>query len=221
MLISKSGRKCTIFAVQTDQLQKGRCTVDFHYRYSKTCICRKLMIFFSSWQSTHSWLLGCTATMPTLPAHLCCSQAISSCTSKGARMGLLNPGFLYPPQSAGPTLPTPPVPRAAQHPCTACTLGHTALRAIPSAPGGGFLAWGAPSLCTHMWERLDSPRKVTLWMLGISSPSRLLQDEGRAGCCCWVWAHCGTAGLGCCGTHRDSSWGRLSNWLGQISFRGL
>lgn len=32
-----------------------------------------------------------------------------------------------------------------------------------------------------MWERLASLRKVRLWMLGISSPSKLLQDESRAG----------------------------------------
>lgn len=34
---------------------------------------------------------------------------------------------------------------------------------------------------THMCERLASLWKVRLWMLGISSPSRLLQGKSRAG----------------------------------------
>ena len=34
-----------------------------------------------------------------------------------------------------------------------------------------------PTAPTHMWERLVNFWKVRLWMLGISSPSKLLQKE--------------------------------------------
>jgi len=37
-----------------------------------------------------------------------------------------------------------------------------------------------PAPPTHMWERLVSFWKVRLWMLGISSPSKLLQKETSA-----------------------------------------
>lgn len=38
-----------------------------------------------------------------------------------------------------------------------------------------------PAPPTHMWERLVSFWKVRLWMLGISSPSKLLQKETSTG----------------------------------------
>lgn len=47
-----------------------------------------------------------------------------------------------------------------------------------------------------MWERLASLWKVRLWMLGISSPSRLLQGKSRAGEAGSCRAGLGAAGLG-------------------------
>lgn len=176
MLISKSGRKCTIFAVQTDQLQKGRCTVVFHYRYSKMCICRKLMIFFLlAKHSQHSWLLGCIATVPILPAHLCCFQAISSDTCKGPLMGLLNSGFQCPPQPAEPTLHTPPLP-------------------TPLAFGEGTQLCMPPPLLQGRASWCGMPLPFTL-TYGRGWPA-----HGRSRCGCWGSpappGSCGTKAVG-------------------------
>lgn len=80
MLISKSGRKCTIFIVQTDQLRKRRCTVVFHYGYFKMCIWKKLIIFFSFQREAKALTAGCTVLF--LPCVRCLSS-LSICTSLG------------------------------------------------------------------------------------------------------------------------------------------
>lgn len=181
--------------------------------------------------------------LPGLPARLCCPWAVTS--GPGTSEGTLGHTALCTPR---PTQPTPPVQhtlRSVHRSSCGMHWGGIICNLVgdkrPRCPGRG----SCTGSCRHSMRggrrRLLGARSEL-----VSAPpltcARGWPACGRSGCGCWgspappgsCKAKAGQERLGAAGmasvllrgwgrrgTHRDCSWGRLSNCPGKISFKGL